>query len=117
MGDKTASADDMPGSKDVALVGCENYNRDLVEERIGRAFELLGGPGAIAGEGESVFVKVNALVPSAPEKAVTTHPEVVRAVVTQFMRVTDKVIIGDSPGGPYSPRCFGVSTISAGSPE
>jgi len=103
VGDKTASADDMPGSKDVALVGCENYNRDLVEERIGRAFELLGGPGAIAGEGESVFVKVNALVPSAPEKAVTTHPEVVRAVVTQFMRVTDKVIIGDSPGGPYSP--------------
>ncbi len=89
--------------KDVALVGCESYDRELVEERVARLFELMGGPGAIAGVGESVFLKVNALAPRPPESAVTTHPEVVRAVVRQFQAVTDRIIIGDSPGGPYTP--------------
>jgi uncharacterized protein (DUF362 family)/NAD-dependent dihydropyrimidine dehydrogenase PreA subunit len=102
-GDMEASGQDNSRSRDVALLGCESYDRDLVEQRVGRAFELMGGPGAIASTGESVFVKVNALLPSAPEKAVTTHPEVVRAVVLQFKQVTDRIIIGDSPGGPYSP--------------
>jgi uncharacterized protein (DUF362 family)/NAD-dependent dihydropyrimidine dehydrogenase PreA subunit len=88
---------------EIALVGCESYDRSLVEERVARVFELLGGPGAIAGAGESVFLKVNALAPKPPESAVTTHPEVVRAVVRQFQAVTDRIIIGDSPGGPYTP--------------
>ena len=57
--------------KDVALVGCESYDRELVEERVARLFELMGGPGAIAGVGESVFLKVNALAPRPPESAVT----------------------------------------------
>jgi uncharacterized protein (DUF362 family)/NAD-dependent dihydropyrimidine dehydrogenase PreA subunit len=90
-------------NNEVALVGCESYDRSLVEERVARVFELLGGPGAIAGAGESVFLKVNALAPKPPESAVTTHPEVVRAVVRQFQAVTDRIIIGDSPGGPYTP--------------
>jgi len=33
---------------------------------------------------------------------VTTHPEVVRAVVGQLQSVTDRVVIGESPGGPYN---------------
>jgi uncharacterized protein (DUF362 family)/ferredoxin len=103
LGDQAGKTGNMPAGEEVSLVGCESYDRALVEESVGRAFELLGGPGVIAGDGESVFIKVNALVPSAPEKAVTTHPEVVRAVVMQFMGVTDRVIIGDSPGGPYNP--------------
>jgi len=87
---------------EVALVRCSSYDRALVEEQVARAFELLGGPGALVGSGESVFVKVNGLLPAAPEKAVTTHPEVVRAVVKQLMSVTPEVTIGDSPGGPYN---------------
>lgn len=87
---------------DVAAVRCSSYERGLVRESVARAFELLGGPGALVREGESVFVKVNGLIPSAPEKAVTTHPEVVRAVVEQIMTVTPGVTIGDSPGGVYN---------------
>jgi uncharacterized protein (DUF362 family) len=103
VGDLEVPGEENGRGKDVALIGCESYDRDLVEERVGKAFDLIGGPGAIAGDGESVFVKVNALVPTSPDNAVTTHPEVVRAVVMQFMQVTDRVIIGDSPGGPYTP--------------
>ena len=42
---------------DVALLACSDYDRGLVEEKVGRAFELLGGPGAFVGAGETVFVK------------------------------------------------------------
>lgn len=88
--------------KDVAAVNCSSYERGLVQESVARAFELLGGPGAVVSPGQSVFVKVNGLIPAAPEKAVTTHPEVVRAVVEQIMTVTPRVTIGDSPGGVYN---------------
>lgn len=86
----------------VALKACGSYERELVREKVGALFELLGGPGEFAGRGKTVFLKVNALIGAAPEKAVTTHPEVVRAVVEQFQRVTDRVVIGDSPGGPFT---------------
>ncbi|MBU4178775.1 MAG: DUF362 domain-containing protein [Actinobacteria bacterium] len=94
-----------PGKPDVALVRCDSYDRGLVEESVGRTFELLGGVGAVVGEGESVFVKVNALLPVGPERAATTHPEVVRAVIRQIQTVTGDITIGDSPGGPFN-RAF-----------
>lgn len=86
----------------VALVGCESYDRQLVEEKIGYAFELLGGVDKVVREGESVFLKLNLLVPTAPEKGVTTHPEVVRAVVNQLKPVAGRITLGDSPGGLFT---------------
>ncbi|HEY5493171.1 MAG TPA: DUF362 domain-containing protein [Candidatus Anoxymicrobiaceae bacterium] len=87
----------------VVLKGCGSYERPEVERTVGELFEALGGPGTFASEGQSVFLKVNALLGAAPEKGVTTHPEVVRAVVRQFQSVTDRITIGDSPGGPFTP--------------
>ena len=89
--------------QDVAVLGCESYNRELVEYSVQRALDLLGGPGEIVGRGRSVFIKVNALRPSPPEKAITTHPEVVRALVRQLQAVAGSIVIGDSPGGPFRP--------------
>lgn len=86
----------------VVVKGCSSYERASVESAVAGLFEPLGGPGAFAAEGGSVFLKVNALLGAAPEKGVTTHPEVVRAVVRQFQTVTDRVTIGDSPGGPFT---------------
>lgn len=89
-------------SREVAVVRCGSYDREQVSQSVARAFELAGGPSAVVGEGESVFIKVNALVPTPPESAVTTHPEVVRAVVVELHKVTDRITIGDSPGGPFN---------------
>ncbi len=88
--------------KDVALVRCESYERGVVEERVARAFDLVGGPAAVVKPGESVFLKVNALLAYEPDRAVTTHPEVVRAVALQLQNVTDRITIGDNPGGPFN---------------
>lgn len=56
--------------------------------------------GAFVRPGQSVFLKVNLLNKNAPEKAVTTHPAVARAVVraVRAAGATD-IAIGDSPGG------------------
>ncbi|MHB8894512.1 MAG: DUF362 domain-containing protein [Candidatus Geothermincolia bacterium] len=91
-----------PEIPDVALLACDDYDRDTVEQKVAEAFELMGGPSAIVGENESVFVKINACVPLEPDRCATTHPEVVRAVVLQLQQVTDRIAIGDSPGGPYN---------------
>lgn len=89
----------------VSLVRCDDYRRQAVGESVARALALLGGPEAIARPGESVFLKVNAVIAAAPETGIVTHPEVVRAVVEEFRKVTDRVVIGDSPGGPFT-RAF-----------
>lgn len=87
---------------DVALLACDDYHREEVEAKVAEALSLLGGPAAHVGEGESVFVKVNSVVPLDPDRCATTHPEIVRAVVLQLRQVTDRIVIGDSPGGPYT---------------
>lgn len=87
----------------VALERCESYERDRVEHAVCRALDELGGPGEIVGKGSRVFIKVNGLLPANPERAITTHPEVVRALVLALSPVTRDVVIGDSPGGPFSP--------------
>lgn len=87
----------------VSLVECGDYCREPVRKSVAAALELLGGAGSIAGPGQTVFLKVNAVVAAAPETARVTHPEVVRAVAEEFRKVTDRVLIGDSPGGPFTP--------------
>jgi uncharacterized protein (DUF362 family)/Pyruvate/2-oxoacid:ferredoxin oxidoreductase delta subunit len=48
--------------------------------------------------GKKVVVKPNILGPYRPEKAVTTHPSLVRAVVRRLSSLGAKVIVGDNPG-------------------
>jgi len=86
----------------VSLAGCADYSRDCVTEAVGRALELLGGVGSIVSPGESVFLKANNVIAAAPDSAVVTHPEVMRALVKEFQQVTDRVMIGDCPGGPFT---------------
>ena len=51
-----------------------------------------------------VLLKPNLLARHAPDKAVTTHPALLRAVVAALRRrgVTD-ILLADSPGGLYTP--------------
>jgi uncharacterized protein (DUF362 family)/Pyruvate/2-oxoacid:ferredoxin oxidoreductase delta subunit len=86
----------------VALVGCDSYDAASVEASVARAFELVGGAESVAGAGETVFVKVNAVMGVDPATAIVTNPTVVEAVIRQFQGVTGRVTFGDSPGGPFT---------------
>jgi len=87
-----------PPVRTVSVVRCHSYLREQVQAAVSQAVDHLGGFGAFVSAGDRVLVKPNLLVASAPGKAVTTHPEVVRAVVRGCQRVGAEVWVGDSPG-------------------
>jgi len=66
--------------------------------------EPLGGMEHFVKRDEKVLLKVNLLSAKEPEKAVTTHPEFVRAVAQAVRGVGGHPFIGDSPGGMFSQR-------------
>ena len=63
-----------------------------------------GGMEQFVKKDDKVLLKVNLLSAKEPEKAVTTHPEFVRAVAKAVKRAGGKPYIGDSPGGSFSKR-------------
>ena len=64
----------------------------------------LGGMEQFVKKNEKVLLKINLLSAKAPEKAVTTHPEFVRAVAKAVREAGGKPYIGDSPAGTFSKR-------------
>jgi uncharacterized protein (DUF362 family)/Pyruvate/2-oxoacid:ferredoxin oxidoreductase delta subunit len=83
---------------DVALVSCDSYEREKVQEAVKSAIDLIGGLGAYLSSGQTVLVKPNILQGASPERCVTTHPEVIRAVAVLLQDHGCRVIIADSPG-------------------
>jgi uncharacterized protein (DUF362 family) len=101
----------------VSLAECRDYSRESVRKAVRNVLELLGGAESIARPGESVFLKANNVIAAAPDTAVVTHPEVMRALVEEFQRVTDRVAVGDCPGGPFTramlKRVYGKTGLAA----
>lgn len=75
-----------------------SYDRSGVKPAIVRLLEPLGGMGAYVKPGELVLLKPNMLSAKPPEAAVTTHPEVLRAVIELVQEAGGKAVVGDSPG-------------------
>jgi len=82
----------------VSIVRCEDYKQVRVYEAVLRAIDLLGGMRAFIKPGDKVLIKPNMLKARPPEAAVTTHPEVVRAVIRLVAQAGGVPIVGDSPG-------------------
>ena len=90
-----------PGLRDstaVSLVHCKSYDSSLVDAAVRKALEPFGGMGRFVKPGARVLIKPNLLSARAPEKRVTTDPEMVRSVVTLVMEAGGRPFIGDSPG-------------------
>jgi len=77
------------------------YNPD-----IDSVLEPLGGMENFVNEGDKVLLKVNLLLAKEPEKAVTTHPEFIRAVAKAVRAAGGSPLIGDSPAGLFSKRAL-----------
>jgi len=82
----------------VALVKCETYSQEQVDHAIARSLGLLGGIERFVKPGQRVLLKVNLLAGAPPEKAVTTHPAVVRAMIRQVRAAGGVPRIGDCSG-------------------
>lgn len=85
----------------IFIYKCEKYDLEKIKRIIKNIFFESGFNKKLE-DNDSVFLKLNLLRGAAPEKSVTTHPVFVRAVVEVLLEKDLKVIIGDSPAGPFS---------------
>jgi uncharacterized protein (DUF362 family)/ferredoxin len=84
----------------VSIARCASYSQEEVAEALAAALEPLGGMRAFVSAGQRVFLKPNLLMKAVPERAVTTHPSLVRAVIREVKACgAAEVLVGDSPGG------------------
>jgi uncharacterized protein (DUF362 family)/Pyruvate/2-oxoacid:ferredoxin oxidoreductase delta subunit len=84
----------------VSLVQCSSYDPPQVEAALRNLLEPLGGMQAFVEPGQRVLLKPNLLMPIRPERAITTHPAVVEAVVHLVQEQKADPFIAESPGGP-----------------
>jgi len=82
----------------VSIVRCETYHEEEVLRGLRRSIDLLGGIETFVKRGDRVLLKPNLLYGKAPEKAVTTHPSVVRGMIKIVREAGGVPLIGDSPG-------------------
>jgi len=69
----------------------------MVYQKVKEAIDLLGGMKNFVSPGEKILLKPNMLMGRPPEKCVTTHPLVVKAVAILVSEARATPLIGDSP--------------------
>ncbi len=82
----------------VSLQALPDYDPDRVHDALHRLLEPLGGISHFVKSGQKVLIKPNMLAGKSPEKAVTTHPEIVRQVILMAQSAGGTISVGDSPG-------------------
>jgi len=81
----------------VALIKCDSYDYEQVKNAVTKGIDLLGGAAAFVKQNEKILLKPNWLAAESPEKAVTTHPIVFKAVAEVLLAQGAKLTYGDSP--------------------
>lgn len=82
----------------VSLQALADYDPERVKNALHLLLEPLGGISRYVKPGQNVLIKPNLLAGKTPEKAVTTHPEIVRQTILLAQSAGGKVSVGDSPG-------------------
>ncbi len=93
--------------KIVSLKKCSSYQSEALKQALDELLLPLGNWKGFVKPGETILLKINLLGPYPPERAVTTHPELVRAVARKVKEAGGKPIIADSPGGRDNQRRIG----------
>lgn len=89
-------------SADVVIVPCGSYEQQEVEAALAAVLEPLDGLDFVK-PGMRIAVKVNLVSAMKPELAATVHPNLVCALVKLLKERGAQVVLGDSPGGVFTP--------------
>ncbi len=84
----------------VQIRAIDNYDLPVLEDAIGTWFSELRDNKIR--RSKRVLIKPNLLGAYPPERAVTTHPKVLEAIIRYFLSLKKEVWLGDSPGGSVS---------------
>ncbi len=109
--------DDDPWTRKDSRVGvaaCDGYDPVQVLAAVRTAVDAVGGIDSFVNSGERILVKPNLLAARPPEAAVTTHPEVVRAVIRLIKEAGGTAVVGDSPAGRGTARGLQVLSEKTG---
>jgi|Deesub1362B_J571_1020462.scaffolds.fasta_scaffold00006_275 uncharacterized protein (DUF362 family)/NAD-dependent dihydropyrimidine dehydrogenase PreA subunit len=80
----------------VALVKAPDYQPENLSQALDKVFTYLGDLASLIKPGSRVFIKINHLSPpSSPERAIITHPEFTRAVITCLKDLDCQITVGD----------------------
>ena len=80
-----------------------DYDQQTMDQAV-ESFFAASPAAARLKDGMRVTIKPNLLAKHAPEKGVTTHPALVRAVIRAVRRRgAASIMVTDSPGGVYNP--------------
>ena len=85
-----------------STVSIEKFNYSNIDLK--SLLSPMGGIKKFVKHGERVLIKVNLLNASIPEKAVVTHPNLIKTVIKEVREVGGIPYIGDSPSGQFSKR-------------
>jgi uncharacterized protein (DUF362 family)/Pyruvate/2-oxoacid:ferredoxin oxidoreductase delta subunit len=81
----------------VSIVKCQDYDEDKVLSGLRQSIDLIGGIQTFVRNGHRVLLKPNLLYGKSPEKAVTTHPSIVKGMIRIVREAGGTPFIGDSP--------------------
>lgn len=99
--------------QDVSIVPCGGYAPDEVLDALRAAIAPLGGLDWVQ-PGMRIALKVNLISMMKPDAAATTHPEVIAALTRLLQERGASVVVGDSPGGPFTQAYVGSVYRAAG---
>ena len=86
---------------DVSISRCESYEPEVVKAGLLAALAPIGGLDWVK-PGMKIALKVNMMMQVKPEKAGTVHPQIATALCELLVERGASVVVGDSPGGPFS---------------
>jgi len=86
---------------EVSIVKCFSYDEDLVFRKLKELISNLGGIEKFIKKGERILLKPNLVSPKEPERAITTHPAVLKAIIKLVKEAGAVPYVGDSPIGSF----------------
>jgi uncharacterized protein (DUF362 family)/Pyruvate/2-oxoacid:ferredoxin oxidoreductase delta subunit len=96
-------------------ISITKIKNDEIEDAVLNALDLINAEDLLGGEDMSILIKPNILMGKEPERAVTTHPEVLRGVIRWLKKHgQNNITVGESSGTSdpgATKRAFGESGI------
>ncbi|MFX0043705.1 MAG: DUF362 domain-containing protein, partial [Candidatus Hodarchaeota archaeon] len=85
---------------DKTKIAIQRINNDDIETAVFSALKMINADQLMTKEGMVILLKPNLLMAKPPERAVTTHPEVVRSTIRWLKQYKpSKIYVSDSSGG------------------
>ena len=86
----------------VSVVGCASYGQEAVSAALNEVLKPFGELEFVK-PGAKIVIKANLVTMMKPESAATTHPALLKELCRLLVSRGAEVIVGDSPGGLYTP--------------